>query len=184
MIEATAKLKNARISPKKARLVANAIRGLSVSDALVRLPVIFKQSAPMIDKLLKSAVANAQDQYEVKAEDLLIKSIIVNKGMDLKRWQPAAFGRAHPFKKHFSHIEIVVVGKEGIKGKQKEKSKEVETIKLSEVDKAEKKVEGKISAKNGSASGGKKDKKTDKADTFKSTQSKQSARIDKHTTNK
>ena len=117
MIEVKAKLNNAHVSPSKARLVAGAVRGLSVDEALARLPIIHKAAAPIIDKLLKSAVANAADQYEIKHGDLVIKSITVNKGLDLKRWRPAAFGRAHPFKKHFSHIEIVVVAREGVKAK-------------------------------------------------------------------
>ena len=138
MIESTAKLKHVRVSPKKARLVANAVRGLSVSDALLRLPILAKKSAPIIVKLLKSAAANAADQYEVKEEDLLIKSIFVNKGVDLKRWRPAAFGRAHPFHKHSSHIEIVVTAKEGVKIAKKSKAQKIETVKLSEMDAAAK----------------------------------------------
>jgi len=138
MIESRAKLKHTKISPKKVRLVANAIRGLSVTEALDRLPIIFKKSAPVIEKLLKSAVANATDQYEIKAEDLLIKSIVVNKGVDLKRWRPAAFGRAHPFRKHSSHIEIVLNAKEGVKAAKIAKEKKVETVKLSDIDKAAK----------------------------------------------
>lgn len=121
MVEAKAKLKHVRISPKKIRLVASAIRGLDVSTALSRLSVLFKGSSPVIEKLLNSAVANAVDKYDVKEEDLKIKSIMVNKGMDLKRWKPAAFGRAHPLRKHSSHVEIILVTKEGVKTSLKEK---------------------------------------------------------------
>ncbi|MBT4648873.1 50S ribosomal protein L22, partial [bacterium] len=96
-MEAKAKLKHIRMSSKKMRLVADAVRGLEVTVALERLQILFKKSSPVIEKLLRSAVANAMDRFNVKEEDLVIKSIIVNKGMDLKRWRPAAFGRAHPF---------------------------------------------------------------------------------------
>ncbi|MBT4349883.1 50S ribosomal protein L22 [bacterium] len=137
-MEARAKLRHVRVSPKKARLVASAIRGLSVSEALLRLPVINKASSPIVEKLLKSAVANATDLYEVKAEDLIIKSIMVNKSLDLKRWRPAAFGRAHPFRKHSSHIDIVVQVKEGVKVAKKDKKQKVETVKLSEIEKSAK----------------------------------------------
>jgi len=136
MIEVKAKLNNAHVSPSKARLVAGAVRGLSVDEALARLPIIHKAAAPIIDKLLKSAVANAADQYEIKHGDLVIKSITVNKGLDLKRWRPAAFGRAHPFKKHFSHIEIVVVAREGVKANKKIKEQKVDTVKLTDAEKA------------------------------------------------
>lgn len=135
MAESKAKLKNLRVSSKKVRLVADAIRGLDVVSALAKLPVIFKKSSPIIEKLLKSAVANAIDKYNVKEEDLKIKSIVVNKAMDLKRWKPAAFGRAHPFRKASSHIEIVLETKEGVKVVSKEKVKEeIETVDLTKTD--------------------------------------------------
>ncbi|MDD5749220.1 MAG: 50S ribosomal protein L22 [Patescibacteria group bacterium] len=139
MIESRAKLKHVRISPKKARLVADAIRGLDVVDALDRLPIIFKKSSPIIEKLLKSAVANMTDKYELGAQDLKIKSILVNKGKDLKRFSPAAFGRAHPYYKHASHIEIVLVAKEGVKPTVKEKATpEIETVDLTKITKEKK----------------------------------------------
>ncbi len=140
MIEIKAKLNSVKVSQKKVRLVAGAVRGLSVSQALFRLPVIFKKSAPMIEKLLRSAVANAQDRYEVAVEDLMIKSIIVNKGMDLKRFKPAAFGRAHPFRKHSAHITVVLTAKDGAKvvSKVKEKKVEAETVKLADMEKTAK----------------------------------------------
>lgn len=146
MIEVKAKLNNLRISAKKARLVAGAIRGLSVNEALFRLPVIFKKSAPVVEKLLKSALANALDQYNVQAEDLVIKSIMVNKGLDLKRWVPAAFGRAHPFRKHSCHITIVLTTKEGVKAEKKVKENKVETVKLADLDKEAKKENKKDSS--------------------------------------
>lgn len=107
-----------------------------------------------MEKLLKSAVANAIDRYEVDAKDLKIKSIVVNKGMALKRYKPAAFGRAHPYHKHSSHVEIVLVAKEGVKVAAKDKKIEpVETVDLTktkdkkeEVKKTEKKAD-KVSSK-------------------------------------
>ncbi len=174
MIETRAKLTNVKVSPKKARLIADAVRGLTVAEALVRLPVMYKTTAPLMLKLIKSAAANAYDQYEVAIDDLVIKSVIVNKGLDLKRWQPAAFGRAHPFKRHFSHIEVVLAAKEGVKAVKKEKIKEVETVKLSEVADAAKK--DKTDKKS--------DKKADSKASLKSTANRQATRIDKHTTNK
>lgn len=136
MVESKAKLNNVRISAKKVALVAGAIRGLDVSAALNKLPIIFKKSSPVVEKLLKSAVANAVDRYNVREEDLKIKSIIVNKAMDLKRWKAAAFGRAHPFRKASSHIEIVLQTKAGVKVAAKEKAKkDIETVDLTKTDK-------------------------------------------------
>ena len=154
MVESKAQLKNIRISSKKIGLVAGAIRGLDVGVALAKLQVIFKKSAPEVEKLLKSAVANAVDKYNVKEEDLKIKSIVVNKAMDLKRWKPAAFGRAHPFRKASSHVEIVLQTKEGVKVVAKDKVKKViETVDLTKTDKKlgsrmdNKKINEKISKK-------------------------------------
>ncbi|RJQ35599.1 50S ribosomal protein L22 [Candidatus Parcubacteria bacterium] len=136
-MEVKAKLKSIRISSKKMALVAGAIRGLAVPSALDKLPVINKKSAPVLEKLLKSAVANVIDRYDnVKAEDLIIKSVIVNKAMDIKRWRPAAFGRAHPFRKRSSHVEISLTVKEGVKAVLRDKKKaEVETVDLTKKDK-------------------------------------------------
>lgn len=131
MIEVKAKLKHVRISPKKVRLVADAIRGLDVLPALDKLIIVFKKSSPVFTKLLLSAIANAKDRYNVKEEDLKIKSVEVNKGNALKRWKPAAFGRAHAFKKIASHIDIVLTTKDGVKIEKKVKDKkEIETVDL------------------------------------------------------
>ncbi len=136
MVDAKAKLKHVGISSKKIRLVADAIRGLDVAVALHRLPVMFKKSAPVVEKLLKSAVANAVNKYEVKPEDLYIKSIVVDKAMDLKRWRPAAFGSAHPLRKRSAHISIIVATKEGVEVKTKDKKETVvETVDLTKMDK-------------------------------------------------
>ena len=145
MFESKAKLQNVRMSAKKVRLVADAIRGLEVGQALDRLPLIFKNASPVIEKLLKSAVANAMDRYDVKMEDLKIKSITVDKAMDLKRWKPAAFGRAHPFKKHSCHMIIILEGKKGIDATLKtKKTAEIETV---DITKTDQKVHGKSDKK-------------------------------------
>lgn len=136
MIEARAKLKNVVLSPKKIRLVADVIRGLAVPQALARLQVVFKRSAPVVAKLLKSAVANAQNKFDIKPEDLFVKSILVNKSFDLKRWKPAAFGTAHPFRKHTAHVEILVASKEGVAISVREKKEQkIETVDLTKTEK-------------------------------------------------
>lgn len=135
MIEVQAKLKNAQISAKKVRLVADTMRGLDVSKAANRLEVIFKKSSPVLLKLLNSAIANAKDRYEVKEEDLIVKSIVVNMGRSLKRWKPSAFGRAHPFKKHSCSVILTLGLKEGASAKSLEKKPaEVATVDLTKVE--------------------------------------------------
>lgn len=135
MIEVQAKLRNAKISPKKVRLVAGAIRGLGVAKAQERLQVIFKKSAPVVAKLLQSAIANAKNRYEVNEADLVVKSITVDQGRDLKRWRPAAFGRAHPFSTHYCHITLVLGLKAGATAKLLDtKTAPVETVDLTKVE--------------------------------------------------
>jgi len=133
MIEVKAKLMNVKISPKKMRLVANAIRGLDAPVAVLRLQHFNQKSAPLILKTLKSAIANAEHNKELASGDLFIKKIIVNEGVALKRWKPAAMGSAHAFKKQFSHLEIVLSLKKGvaepkIKAVKKEDKPQIETV--------------------------------------------------------
>lgn len=139
-MEVKAKLKNVRISAKKVRLVALAVKGLPATEAQDRLAVLSKRSAPILIKLLKSAVANAVDRYDVKPDDLIIKTITANKGQELKRWQPAAFGSAHPYVKHAAHIEVVLTVKEGAKVTARDKkAAAIDTVDLSKAKKDQKK---------------------------------------------
>ncbi len=125
MIEVRAQLKHLRMSSKKVRLVSDAIKGMDVQQALVRLRFIQKAASPIVAKLLQSAIANAQHNNNLKAEDLMVKSIVVNQGVVLKRSRPAAFGSAHGYKKHASHINLVLGLKPGagVKETKKEASK-------------------------------------------------------------
>lgn len=111
--EARAIMRGARQSPYKMRLVIDEIRGKTVNDALAYLAFSKKHAAKQIEKTLRSAVANveqaarkANDALDV--DDLIIKLAIVNEGPPLKRFTPAAMGRATPIRKRTSHIEIVV----------------------------------------------------------------------------
>lgn len=140
MLEVRAQLRNYRMSPKKVRLVANTLKGLDASDALVRLRFTQKASSPVLIKLLKSAIANALHNNEIPAESLVIKKIVVNEGLPLKRWKPAAFGAAHPYKKRGSHVQLILGLKAGATagaGKKKAASakdkRSVKTVDISEV---------------------------------------------------
>lgn len=110
-MEAVAKLRNFPTSPRKARLVADLIRGKNVNQALGILTYQPQQAAPVIKKVLMSAIANWQNKNEdtrIEDADLYVKSITVDGGRILKRIRPAAQGRAHRIRKRSQHITIVV----------------------------------------------------------------------------
>ena len=118
MTEARAIQRTARQSPYKMRLVIDQVRGLSVNDALALLKFSKKHAAKQIEKTLRSAVANAEQASRTTNEaldvdDLYITRAIVNEGVKLKRFTPAAMGRATPMHKRTSHIEIIVGQKAG-----------------------------------------------------------------------
>jgi large subunit ribosomal protein L22 len=97
----------ARIAPRKARLVADLIRGRSVDDAMVQLEMSKKRAAWYIKAVLQSAIANAEEQ-EATVQNLFISESRVDEGPTIKRFQPKDRGRAHPINKRTSHIHIAV----------------------------------------------------------------------------
>ena len=105
---ATAKAKYVRVSPQKARLVVDLIRGLPVGEALVRLGVTNKGVGPAVAKVLNSAVANAQDRGDVDVDDLRVSAAWVDEGPRLKRLRPAPMGRAFRYFHRMSHIIVSV----------------------------------------------------------------------------
>ena len=100
--------KHARISPKKARHVVREIQGLPVSEALDALTYTPKKSAHLIGKTLKSAIANAENNHELSADELIIKEATVGDGPTLKRFKPRARGSAGAIRKRTSHIFITL----------------------------------------------------------------------------
>ena len=107
-METRAYLKVTRLSPQKAGLVANAIRGKSVQDAMDFLVFNKQKGSAVIKKLLESAIANAENNNNADVDMLSVKSIIVNQGMRLKRMKPRARGRADRIIKPTCHIEIIL----------------------------------------------------------------------------
>jgi len=107
-MEARAQLKQLRVSPRKARLVADVIRGASVQDARKQLTVLVKRSSAPMLKLLNSAVANAENNFKMLESNLYVSEIFVNEGPIFKRWMPRAMGRATEILKRTSHITIVL----------------------------------------------------------------------------
>ncbi len=103
----SAKLRYVRVSPQKARLVADLVRGEDVDDALKVLKFTRKRTAPMISKLISSAVANATDKDPgIDVDNLYVKTIHVDGGPTLRRFLPRAQGRATRILKRTSHITV------------------------------------------------------------------------------
>lgn len=107
-MEAKAIASTIRIAPRKARLVVDLVRGKNVADALVILNNTNKAASPIVDKVLKSAIANAVNNNGMELEKLFVKEIIVNEGPTLKRFRPRAKGSASAINKRTSHIKVVV----------------------------------------------------------------------------
>ena len=107
-MEVAAKLKGARISAQKARLVADQVRGKGVEDALDLLTYSNKKAAQIIKKVLDSAIANAENNEGADVDELKISSIYVDEGMTMKRLRPRAKGRADRIFKRSCHITAQV----------------------------------------------------------------------------
>jgi large subunit ribosomal protein L22 len=107
-METVAVAKYIRMSPRKARLVANQIRGRKVGDALNILSFTPKASAPLISKVLKSAIANAGQKKGVDVDTLVVKKISIDEGPTIKRFRARAMGRGTRILKRTSHIKIIV----------------------------------------------------------------------------
>ena len=103
-----AKHRFARISPRKARLIMNLIRGRSVDDALNLLKFSKQRSSVMIEKVVKSAVANAENNNSLSADQLTVHRALVECGPVLKRFKAGAKGSAKPRVKRMSHLRIIL----------------------------------------------------------------------------
>ena len=106
--EARAELKYARISSRKVKIVADLVRGKNVDEALAIMKFTPKASSEILEKLLKSAIANAENNHGMNHENLYISEIYANQGPTLKRIRPAAKGSAVRIRKRTSHITIVL----------------------------------------------------------------------------
>ncbi len=106
--QAVATLKYARISSRKVKIVADLIRGKSAEEALAIVKFTPKASSAIIEKLLKSAIANAENNHGMKSNKLYVDQIYANQGPTLRRIRPAAKGSAVRIRKRTSHITIVL----------------------------------------------------------------------------
>lgn len=107
-MQAKAVAKTVRIAPRKARLVVDLIRGKQVGEAIAILKHTPKAASPIVEKLLKSAMANAEHNYDMDVNNLLVSKVFVDEGPTMKRFRPRAQGRASQINKRTSHITIVV----------------------------------------------------------------------------
>jgi large subunit ribosomal protein L22 len=110
-MQATASLRYLRITPRKVRVVADLIRGKNVNQALAQLAYVEKRAAEPLAKLLRSAVANAEQAAKDQSLDvdrLLVKELMVDQGPSLRRFMPRAMGRAFKILKKTSHISLTI----------------------------------------------------------------------------
>jgi large subunit ribosomal protein L22 len=105
-LEVRAEAKWVRISPRKARLVAEHIRGRSVPEARSVLAFTSREAARELDKVLRSAVANAESQHQLSGDRLYVSAAYVDEGPVMKRWRPRARGRVASIKKRTCHITV------------------------------------------------------------------------------
>ena len=107
-MQAKAVARTVRIAPRKVRLVVDLIRGKQIGEAVAILNHTPKAASVVVEKLLKSAAANAEHNYEMDLNDLIISEVFVDEGPTLKRFRPRAMGRASAINKRTSHITLVV----------------------------------------------------------------------------
>lgn len=116
------------MSPRKLRLVADAIRDMDPADALVKLPFLEKRAAEPMRKALKTALANAEQQG-LTQDQVEIEELMVNEGPRLKRGRPVARGMWHPYQRKMSHIRIILKAKASVKPKKKAVKKKKDKVK-------------------------------------------------------
>jgi large subunit ribosomal protein L22 len=146
-MEIKAKVKNLKMSARKVRLVADLIRKMSVEKALNQLKFTQKKAALPVFKLIKTALADAEHNFNLDKNNLKIKEIKVDEGITMKRWMPRAFGRATEIRKRSCQIsltlsEIVDSGK-----KEARKVKAEDPVKLDDIGKKADKSSDKIDKK-------------------------------------
>lgn len=108
MMEVKAIAKYIRISPRKIRLLMRAIKGKKVDEALKLLPFAPQRGGPLLEKLINSAVANANQFPDIDVDRLYIKDVYADEGPTLRRFRPRAMGRATRIRKRTSHLTVIL----------------------------------------------------------------------------
>lgn len=111
-MEVKASTRNIRISPTKVRIVLNLVRGKSVSEALTLLKFVPKRASEPIAKVIASAAANAEHNFNLNKDNLVVSQAFVDQGPTMKRFHPRQRGQAFPILKRSSHITVLVKEKE------------------------------------------------------------------------
>jgi large subunit ribosomal protein L22 len=133
-MKVTAELNNLRISPRKVKLVADLIKGMNAIEAVSQLDVAIKKTSGYMQKLLLSAMANAENNFGLSKNNLYVLDAVVGAGPTLKRWMPKAYGRAGQILKRTSKVRIVL--EERIEGKDRKSKEQMETEKAERIKKA------------------------------------------------
>ncbi len=107
-MEVVASTRQARVSPRKVRLVLDTVRGKKVDEALIILSFLPTPAARTVTKVVKSAIANAENNFQMSPAQLRIVKTYADKGQTLKRFRASARGRVSPFCRRFSHITVIV----------------------------------------------------------------------------
>jgi len=161
-MEVKASLNHLRMSPRKIRLVIDVIRQMPVPTALDQLRFINRLAAKPIAKLIKSALANAENTYTLERDNLYIKEIRSDEGVILKRWMPRAHGRATSIRKRGCHLSLVLAEIKASGQKEKKVVKAADPVKLEKLVKegeaATQKVGGKADRAKGKKAAGEKTK--------------------------
>lgn len=139
-MEVKASLKHLRMSPQKARLVIDVVRRMPVETALDQLKFMNKLAAGPVAKLIRSAIANAENTYSLERGNLYIKEIRSDEGVTLKRWMPRAHGRATAIRKRGCHLSLVLAEIKDSGVKEKKAVKVAEPVKLEKLAKESEKA--------------------------------------------
>ena len=111
-MQAKAEAKHIRISPRKMKPIADLVRGKNVKDAQNILKFTPRKGAEIFLKVLNSAIANAENNFHIDVDTLIVKDIYANQGPTLKRWNAGSMGRANPVLRRSSHVGVIVADKE------------------------------------------------------------------------
>jgi large subunit ribosomal protein L22 len=131
-----AKLGNIRISPRKVRLVTDSVKGLDVNEAITQLEHTVKRTSDPMKKLIKSAIANAENNFGLDRDNLYVFDVQVGEGTKLKRWLPRAYGRASQLIKRSSHIFLTLEERE--EGKNRKSKTQLEKERKERIEAREK----------------------------------------------
>ncbi|MFH1509325.1 MAG: 50S ribosomal protein L22 [bacterium] len=176
-MQVKAKGKNVKISPRKIRLIANVVRGMDAVEAERQLVFMPHKGARLMREILKSAIANGENNHDMVKENLYIEFVTCDEGRTLVRYQPRAFGRAFPIRKRESHITVIL--NERKEGKRQKKEKATAKPKPVNYDAKSEAVDKKVSSTSSGQEDEKEEKKTFTAPDGKKFEDKKSGKMRK-----